>query len=132
MARAKKSEPTQKVQSQPSDFEMFQSAITALPLESLVSLRNEVDRLIEQRQKEQNKDLYAQMFELAKAAGFSSVEAFVSSRGGRAPRSDKGVKLPPKYQSKDGKKRWSGKGRRPGWVIEHLAAGGKIEALEIS
>ena len=77
------------------------------------------------------KALYAQMLELAKAAGFSSVEEFAALQGGRTPRKDKGVRLPPKYQNKDKTKTWSGKGRKPDWVIEHLASGGQIEALEI-
>ena len=130
--RAKKNAPIQEVQPEVFDAEMLQNAITELPLEELVSLRNDMDHLIKQKQKEEKKEILAKMHEMAKSAGYSSVAEFVGSPGGRAPRSDKGVKLPPKYQSKDGKKTWSGKGRRPDWVIEHLEAGGKVEALEIS
>ncbi len=38
-------------------------------------------------------------------------------------------KAPARYR-KDGME-WSGKGRKPAWVVEHLAAGGALEDLEI-
>ena len=36
-----------------------------------------------------------------------------------------------KYRSKDGTKTWSGKGRKPGWAVEHLAQGGNLDDLLI-
>ena len=133
MAKEKKAEHAHEVEPAVTGYEAAHAAIAELQLEELVNLKSEVEHLIGQKQKEQKKDLYAKMFEMAKAAGFPSVEAFVASQGGgsRAPRSDKGVKMPPKYQNKDKTKTWSGKGRKPDWVVQHLAAGGEIEALEI-
>lgn len=37
--------------------------------------------------------------------------------------------VPPKYQK--GNELWSGRGRKPRWVEDHLAAGGKLEQLLI-
>ena len=105
--------------------------IQGMPLEELLNLKTEVEKLIKQRQKEQQKELFQQMEELAKSGGFSSATELIESQRQRSPRSDKGVKLPPKYQSPDGKKTWSGKGRVPGWVLEHEADGGDREELEI-
>ena len=132
MAKEKKAEHVHEVQPVETAYETAQDAIAELQLEELVRLKAEVENLIGQKQKEQRKDLYTKMFEMAKEAGYSSAEEFIASQGGRAPRSDKGVKMPPKYQNGDGSKTWSGKGRKPGWVVEHLEAGGQLEALEIS
>ncbi|MEO5364076.1 MAG: H-NS histone family protein [Magnetococcus sp. DMHC-8] len=114
------------------DHQKVQTAILELPLEELVTLKADVDLLIKQRQRERKKDLYNQMLALAQVAGFESVEAFVASQG-RSPRSDKGVRLPPKYRNpQNAKQTWSGKGRKPGWVVAHLAGGGRVETLEIA
>ncbi len=114
-----------------TEHQRIQTTILDLNLEELVALKTEVDALIKQRQREHKKDLYNQMLTLAQVAGFGSVEAFVSSQG-RSPRSDKGVRLPPKYRNpQNAKQTWSGKGRKPGWVVSHLENGGRIEALEI-
>ncbi len=132
MAKEKKAEHVQEVKPAVTGYQEALSAIAELQLDEMVSLKADLENWIGQKQKEQKKELYAKMFEMAKAAGFSSVEEFIASqRGGRATRSDKGVKMPPKYQNKDKTKTWSGKGRKPDWVLQHLAAGGKIEALEI-
>lgn len=106
-------------------------AIAELKLEELVSLKAEVEQQIKQKQKERQKEIYANMLELAQVAGFKTVEEFVASSKGRIPRSDKGIRLPAKYRSKDGKKSWSGKGRIPGFVLEHEKGGGDREELLI-
>ena len=133
MAREKKTEAAATVAPKPAAQVQTSSAYADMPLDELVNLKDDLEKLIKQKQKEQKKGLFAQMSEMAKAAGYSSVDEFVASQGGRtrAPRADKGVKMPPKYQSKDGTSTWSGKGRKPGWMVDHLAAGGKLEALEI-
>ena len=106
--------------------------INDLSLEELVALKSDVERLIQKKQKEKQKEIYANMLDLASVAGFNSVEEFVASRQGRNPRSDKGIKLPPKYRSQDGKSTWSGKGRVPGWVLKHEADGGSRDDLLIT
>lgn len=129
--RTKKPATTKKSQSAATNYQQAQKAIAALSLEELVRFKSDVEQLIKQKQKEQRKALHAKMLELAKAAGFKSVEEFVASQKGRSSRSDKGVRLPPKYRSKDGKKMWSGKGRVPNWVLEHEKNGGDREGLAI-
>ena len=133
MARIRQKKPTttQKTQPTMTDYQQAKKAIVALSLEELVAFKSDVEQLIKQKQKEQKKELHAKMLELAQAAGFKSIEEFMDSQKGRSPRSDKGVKLPPKYRSKDGKKTWSGKGRKPDWFLEHVDGGGKPKDLEI-
>ncbi|MEO5351273.1 MAG: H-NS histone family protein [Magnetococcus sp. YQC-3] len=136
MAREKKTEAAAvapKPAAAAENTQKAQSPYADMPLDELLNLKDDLEKLIKQKQKSQRKEVYAKMSELAKAAGYSSVDEFVASQGGktRAPRADKGVKMPPKYRSKDGTSTWSGKGRKPGWIVDHLAAGGKLEALEI-
>lgn len=106
-------------------------SMTELAFEELVNLKDYMEQLITQKKKEQQKQLNTNMLELAKAAGFTSVEDFLQTQKGRMPRRDKGVKIPPKYQNKDGDKTWSGKGRSPNWVKTHIADGGELADLLI-
>ena len=115
------------------DYQKIQLAIGELQLEELVTLKSDVEVLIKQKQKARKKELYNQMLELAQVARFESVEEFVASQKGRSPRSDKGVRLPPKYRNpQNSKQTWSGKGRKPGWVVSHIEGGGKLDALAIA
>ncbi|MBF0154519.1 MAG: H-NS histone family protein [Magnetococcales bacterium] len=70
---------------------------------------------------------------VARSAGLESVEKLLADRqDGRRTRSDKGVGMPAKYRNPiEPKQTWSGRGRKPGWVVAHLAAGGQLEELEI-
>jgi len=38
----------------------------------------------------------------------------------------------PKYQNPNGDQTWTGKGRQPKWVAEHVSTGGKLEDLLIT
>lgn len=129
VARVKKPEIVHDVKPILTDV---RDVIVGLQLEELVILKSDVELLIGQKQKEKKKELYADMLELAHAAGFKSVEELVSSQKGRRTRSDKGVRFPPKYHNpQDTKKTWSGKGRKPNWVNKHIEGGGQLEELEI-
>ncbi|MBF0584404.1 MAG: H-NS histone family protein [Magnetococcales bacterium] len=82
--------------------------------------------------------LYSQMLLLAQSAGFESIEAFVADQKSERSRSSGGIQvvksagIPFKYQDPSNPERtWSGRGRKPVWVVAHLDAGGGIEELEI-
>ncbi|MBF0585283.1 MAG: H-NS histone family protein [Magnetococcales bacterium] len=72
------------------------------------------------------------MQSVARSAGLESVEAFSENQqDGRRIRIDK-ARTSAKYQNPaDAKRTWSGKGRRPDWVLAHLEAGGQLEELKI-
>lgn len=70
--------------------------------------------------------------DIAKALGVSVSAVAKKTRAprGSAPVKSKGE---PKYRnSVDASKTWSGKGRKPEWVITYLANGGKLEDLLIN
>ena len=75
--------------------------------------------------------LYSKMQLLAQSAGFESVEVFIASQRDRQSKSDQG-RISSKYQDpRNPEQTWSGRGRRPTWVLAHLDAGGRLEELEI-
>jgi DNA-binding protein H-NS len=98
-----------------------------IPLEELISLRSDMDRLIKKKQREKAKVIKSQMVELAAVAGYDSVEAFLESQSrGRKPRTDKGSSKPPKFQNPtDPSKTWSGQGRAPNWLLDYEKKKGK-------
>jgi DNA-binding protein H-NS len=84
---------------------------------------------------EKRKDLYHQMRELAAKAGMS-VEDVVANAPirGRRKRSAMitGPKSPPKYRNPENPDQtWTGKGRKPGWLVAALDSGKNIKELEI-
>lgn len=63
--------------------------------------------------------------------GFSLDEVFGKSESGRKRAEDKTVS-PPKYRNPNDKSQtWTGRGRKPRWFIEAMAAGVPPEDLEI-
>jgi DNA-binding protein H-NS len=95
-------------------------------------LKADVESRISQKQKEAKRVIHGQMLAMAQSAGFESAAAFLAEQSGRRARSDKGVAMPPKYRNPaDVKRTWSGKGRKPLWVLSHLEAGGQLEELAI-
>ncbi|MEO5362786.1 MAG: H-NS histone family protein [Magnetococcus sp. DMHC-8] len=72
------------------------------------------------------------MLSLAQAAGFESIEAFVADqRADEQPHNDHSSGRLPRYQNPDNPHQtWTGRGRRPNWVLKHLDGGGRMEELE--
>lgn len=66
---------------------------------------------------------------------FQPEELFPSllTKTGRMKRGKARVKhtAPPKYRSADGTMTWTGVGRRPGWIVEALDKGKKLESFLI-
>ncbi|MBF0629162.1 MAG: H-NS histone family protein [Magnetococcales bacterium] len=68
----------------------------------------------------------------AQSAGIKAVETRVPDRKGERSRSNQNAEVPFKYQDPIfPEQTWSGRGRRPKWVLDHLRAGGEMEELEV-
>lgn len=91
--------------------------LTKKSIEELVALQKEIESLIIKKQKEKKVELKAQFQKLADDAGLT-LDEIMSQKKGRKP-----AKI--KYE-KDGNT-WSGRGRRPAWVVELTEAGEDIE-----
>lgn len=72
------------------------------------------------------KDAIAKATEIAKAAGFGSIEDMISSQPAKAG------KVEPKYRHPENLDlTWTGRGRKPGWIVEALDAGKSLDDFAI-
>jgi DNA-binding protein H-NS len=101
---------------------MRDSQLEKMTLKELTTLQTRISQAIAEKRIEERGELRAKMDELARSSGFSVAELF----GGRR----KGTKIAPKYRNpKNPDQTWTGRGRRPLWLVE---AGGNINRFLIS
>lgn len=91
-------------------------------LEQLINLKKEIEILITKKSKEKKSELIKKFRELAKSEGLS-IEDILGSETNKPK-----VKTEPKYINEKGET-WTGKGRKPAWVVEALASGKTLEEL---
>ena len=93
-------------------------------IEQLKSLKTDIDDAIERRQTLELIELRDQIDALIDASPFS-LEEVLEARPARKP-------ILPKYQHPDDSSlTWTGRGRKPLWVIEQLENGQTLETLAI-
>lgn len=101
-----------------------------MAVEELVELKQGIDTLISQKQKEQTKNLVEEF--KVKAAKLGLTIEDIMGLESNKPRKTKGKKVAPKYQNpNDNSQTWTGRGRKPLWVEEALKKGKKLEDLAI-
>jgi DNA-binding protein H-NS len=101
---------------------MRDSQLAKMSLKELVALEAKIKVAIDEKRVSERHKLKAKMEELAQASGFTVDEVF-GRRG-------KGSKVAPKYRNpKDSSQTWTGRGRRPNWIVE---AGGDMKRFLIS
>lgn len=101
-----------------------------MAVEELVELKQGIDTLISQKQKEQTKNLVEEF--KVKAAKLGLTIEDIMGLESNKPRKTKGKKVAPKYQNpNDSSQTWTGRGRKPLWVEEALKKGKKLEDLAI-
>lgn len=111
-------------------------------LEKLKKERIKIDKAIAIAEKRDKKATIAKMAQLAKQNGFelhellgeASVKKSTASKSGASPKVRKvRGKVAPKYQHPDNPSQtWTGRGRKPLWVAEHLKTGATLEQLSIA
>lgn len=107
--------------------QMIDLDLTQYSLADLVAHREEVDKAIEQIKKKEIANFKEEVEAKAKLLGIPLEEVF----GGVQPSTTR-AKAKPKYQHPtDSSKTWTGKGKRPSWVVEHEEAGGDRSELLI-
>ncbi len=101
---------------------MRDSQLQKLSLKELTTLQTRINQAIAEKRIEERSEVRAKMEEIARASGFSVADLF----GGKGKRG----KVAPKYRNpKDPSQTWTGRGRRPNWMVE---AGGNPERFLIS
>jgi DNA-binding protein H-NS len=102
---------------------MRNGQLEKMSLKELIALDAKVKAAIDEKRVSERHDLKAKLEDLARASGFNASELFGGKRG-------KGGKVAPKYRNpKDPSQTWTGRGRRPLWIVE---AGGNIQRFLIS
>ena len=98
--------------------------VDGLKYKELVALRADIEVAIAARKADDGKALKAQLAELAEKGGFSMEELFGKGR--------KTSKLAVKFRNpKAPDETWTGRGRKPNWLVAALKKGGKIESFQV-
>lgn len=97
-----------------------------LSLEELRKLRKDVEKAIKTFQDRKKSEARKKLEEVARDFGFSLNELAEAS----APRKRKSAE--PKYANpKDQSQTWTGRGRKPGWMVAALERGKSLESMLI-
>lgn len=99
-----------------------------MSLKELLELRDEVDVAISEARERERVEVLSKMQELATEAGFSINELVGTGRG----RGGKKTVSVAKYANPDNRSEtWTGRGRKPNWLVERLKKGASIEDFAI-
>jgi DNA-binding protein H-NS len=112
--------------------------LTKMTFETLISLRDNVDRIISTRAADERAALEAQ---LAKLTGYFGGDASPVKRRGRPPKAAKGTarrnalkgkRVAPKYRNPaDRSQTWAGRGLQPKWLSGAIKGGKSLEDFAI-
>lgn len=102
--------------------------LDAMPLKDLIDLEVKVKKAIANMRDKERSELRKKMAEMADAHGFSVNELF-GGRGAGKGKKQVGIA---KYANPDNKSdTWTGRGRKPNWVLAFLKKGGKLSDVAI-
>ncbi|MBU0655324.1 MAG: H-NS histone family protein [Gammaproteobacteria bacterium] len=95
--------------------------ISNLSVAELEALRGSIENVIGNRRQTELLSLRQAIEDMVDEAGFTLEEVMQAT-------ASKKRTVAPKYQNPaDNSQTWSGRGRKPGWVEELLASGGKLD-----
>jgi DNA-binding protein H-NS len=92
----------------------------------LVEARDAIEAALAKRKEEERAEVKRKMAELASQSGFEMSELFGGKRAGKRMASAAKYRNP-----KDASQTWTGRGRKPNWLVEALGQGAKIESFEV-
>ena len=92
----------------------------------LMEARDAIDAALDKRKAEERAEIKRKIAELATESGFEVTELFGGKRGGRKAASEAKYRNP-----KDTSQTWTGRGRKPNWLVEAVGQGAKIESFEV-
>ncbi|MEM7440595.1 MAG: H-NS histone family protein [Pseudomonadota bacterium] len=99
--------------------------LSKLNHKELVKLQKDVEKAIKNFEKRRLDEARSAVEAKARELGFSLTQ-LTGGKGAAKP------KNPPKYQhAENAELTWSGRGRQPAWIKEHLAAGKSLDDLAI-
>jgi DNA-binding protein H-NS len=92
----------------------------------LVEAQDAIEAALAKRKEEERSEVKRKLAELAKESGFEVTELFGGRRGGKRAASGAKYRNP-----KDTSQTWSGRGRKPNWLVEAVKQGAKLQSFEV-
>lgn len=98
--------------------------LAELSVEQLEALKGDIDKAVEGKKTSELLEVRAKLDELIDNSPFT-LEEVLEAQKMRKP-------VEPKYRNpNDANQTWTGRGRKPLWVVEHLENGGSLEDVLI-
>jgi DNA-binding protein H-NS len=111
---------------------MATTDLSGYNLGELKGLAFEVEKAIKDRQQQEVKKAREQISSIAQKLGVS-VEDLLAGAGGKAKGSGERAKVAAQYRNPANESQvWTGRGRKPSWVVNTIENGGKLEDLRIA
>lgn len=108
----------------PVQIAELEAALDNMSYAELKAIAPMIPAKIAEREKAERNAVKAELAELAKSKGFEMDDLF--GAGSKATKEKKAVA--PKYRNPaDASQTWTGRGRKPKWVVEELATGGTLD-----
>lgn len=102
-----------------------------MSLKELEAIKKEVDRVIASKRDLERVQLKKKVAELAESHGFSVTELFGAPAKGRGAAKNKSAGVP-KFANPDNPgDTWTGRGRKPNWLLDRLKKGAKVDDFAI-
>lgn len=106
---------------------MRQINVDKLSLKDLITLELKVKKAIAMAKERERTELKQRIEVMAQDSGFSVDELFARGRGAM-----KGRTVAPKYVNPDNSSEtWTGRGRKPKWLVAKLGKGAKMDQFAI-
>ncbi len=105
--------------------------IDKLSLKELVDLEAKVQKAIAAARDRDRVELKKKMAELAETHGFSVGELFGNVRGARGAAKGKSVGVAKFANPENKSDTWTGRGRKPNWLVDRLKKGAKLSDFAI-
>ncbi|SFN04855.1 DNA-binding protein H-NS [Formivibrio citricus] len=102
--------------------------LSTLSLVELADLKKKIDVEIVRRKEAEKQNLRAEMLRMAAAAGLSLADVLGAEKKGRKVASSGVAQF---RNPADAEQTWTGRGRKPQWVLDWLASGKSIDDLRI-
>jgi DNA-binding protein H-NS len=105
-------------------------SVDKLSLKELVDLEAKVKKAIDAARERERNEVKKKMADLAETHGFSVTELFGNARGRGAGKA-KSVGVAKYANPENRTDTWTGRGRKPNWLVERLRKGAKLADFEI-
>ncbi len=100
------------------------TGLDKLSYAELLELQERVRVALVDRKADEARQVKEKLQALVSKSGFSLSELFGGKRGGR-----KGTSAVKYRNSKDSSQTWSGRGRKPNWLVDAVKKGAKLESF---